>query len=196
MHGTGVVVILDGPALVGRSTTLAGLQAAWPAIRSGPLLGAGLDAMLAGFGPVRPRWQELVGPQRTGARPGGDDQPLTWGPLGRELLSGLHRSAAAWAHAGFDVAVDHDVIDRATLADLADAFDGLVTVHVLLTCDQDVLDARAEELGHATEVVAHRPPPAVRSPHVLLDTTSASTEELVAPILELVVARTAGEPRS
>lgn len=60
MSEPGVVVVLDGPALVGRSTTLAGLQAAWPKARPGPLLEVGLDTMLRSFGPGARRWQKLV----------------------------------------------------------------------------------------------------------------------------------------
>src|SRR6056300_2116684 len=59
--GSGVVLVLDGPSSVGKSTTLAALQRRWPTVRSGPLVVAGLDATRALLGPGgRGRWTELV----------------------------------------------------------------------------------------------------------------------------------------
>ena len=187
---TGLVVVLDGPTMVGRSTTLHGLQRAWPEVRSGPLLEAGLDAALAAFGPSARRWAELVLPS---APPADASHPrVSWGPLGRELIAGMHRVAATWARAGMDVAMDHSLFNHATVADLHAAMEGLELLHVGLVCDPDVLDDREREGGSQTrglavaQLRAHRDE--VR-PDLLLDTTEATTEELVELILAEVAAR-------
>ncbi len=193
MSDTGMVVVLDGPTMVGRTTTLHGLQRAWPEVRSGPLLEAGLDAALAAFGPSARRWAELVLPS---APPADAAHPrVTWGPLGRELVAGMHRVAATWARAGMDVAMDHTLFNHGTVTDLHAATEGLEVLHVGLICDPDVLDDREREAGSRTrglavaQLRAHREE--VR-PDLLLDTTEATTEELVEAILAEVAARTSG----
>lgn len=243
MGETGLVVVLDGPTLVGRSTTLAGLQAAWPQVRSGPLLEVGLDLMLRSFGPGARRWQRLVLP--TAARGQGDQHAVPhdpvanpdgrspheaddqvgrtlaadvvdidlgpdpdeddmswmarsghgsmtglapgvwWGPLGREVVRGMHRAVAAWAHAGIDVAVDHLLVDRATAQDLNRAMDGLRMVHVGLVCDPDVLEARESEarLPVGTAAAQQHAAGQITDRDLILDTSQSSTGELVEAIL-------------
>ncbi|TVR18168.1 MAG: hypothetical protein EA387_15130 [Nitriliruptor sp.] len=193
MSGPGLVLVLDGPTMVGRSTTLHALQRAWPRVRSGPLLEAGLDSALAAFGPSAGRWAELVLP--SAPPPDAEHPRITWGPLGRELVAGMHRVAAAWARAGMDVAMDHSLFNHATVVDLEVALEGLEVVHVGLVCDPDVLDDREREVGSRTrglavaQLRAHR---AEVRPDVVLDTTEATTEELVEVILEEVAARLQG----
>lgn len=190
MSGPGLVLILDGPTMVGRSTTLHALQRAWPQVRSGPLLEAGLDAALDAFGPSAARWSELVLP--SAPPPGAEHPRVSWGPLGRQLVVGMHRVVAAWAHSGMDVAMDHSVFDHTTMADLHAALEGLEVVHVGLVCDPDVLDDREREAGSPTpglavaQLRAHR---AQVRPDLVLDTTEATTEELVEEILDAVAAR-------
>lgn len=191
MSDTGMVVVLDGPTMVGRTTTLHGLQRAWPEVRSGPLLEAGLDAALAAFGPSARRWAELVLP--SAPPPDAAHPRVTWGPLGRELVAGMHRVAATWARAGMDVAMDHTLFNHATVADLQAATEGLAVLHVGLICDPDVLEDRELEAGSRTrglavaQLRAHREE--VR-PDLVLDTTEATTEELVEVILAEVAVRT------
>lgn len=189
MSGDGIVLVLDGPTQVGRSTTLAALQRAWPQVRSGPLLAVGLDATLAAFGPTRGRWSELVLPS---APPADADPPrIAWGPLGRELVTGMHRAAATWARQGVDVGLDHTLFDHATVVDLEEALAGLTVVHVRLVCDPDVLEDREREAGSPTPGLAVAQLLAQRDdahPDLVLDTTEATTEELVEVILADVAA--------
>jgi chloramphenicol 3-O phosphotransferase len=185
----GLVVVLDGPSGVGRSTTLAALQQAWPQVRGGPLLDIGLDRAVAALGRPRWRWWDLIEhhePDRDGGLKVG------WGPLGREFVAGLHRAAAAWAAAGFDVVLDHVLVDHATVSDLRATLADLEVVHVGLTCDLDVLEAREEETdgavpGRAAAQWARSR--AVRGRDALLDTTEATTEEIVEVLLEVVRTR-------
>jgi chloramphenicol 3-O-phosphotransferase len=185
----GIVVVLDGPRCVGRTTTLAALQQAWPAVRSGPLLESGLGAALAAFGPGARRWRELVMPTAPAVSPGAY---VGWGPLGRELVVGMHRSAAAWAHAGIDVVIDHVLLDHLTARDLQAALIGLTVLHVGLTCHPDVLEDRERAvhgsgIGTAAAQSAATRDVAVRD--LVLDTTEATTEELVETILAAVERR-------
>lgn len=183
MSAPGLVVVLDGPSCVGRATTAAALQDAWPQVRTGPLLTAGITAMLAGFGPARRRWSELVLPD---VATGPGELAASWGPLGRELIVGMHRAAAAWARAGTDVVLTHVLLDRAIAADLAEACAGLGVLTVGLTCDDDVLEDRAAELGRspAAAIAQARTARGIVAHDLVLDTTQTSTDELVDALLE------------
>ncbi|MEX0952369.1 MAG: hypothetical protein WDZ26_00910 [Nitriliruptoraceae bacterium] len=140
----GLVVVLDGPSGVGTSTTLAALQKAWPRVRTEPLLDVGLDQTLTAFGPQLDRWWDLLTPV-TG--PHGSSR-VHWGPLGRELVGAMHRVAATWATSGWDVALDHLLLDRTTVSDLRSTLAGLPVLHVGLTCNAEVLEERgADEFG-------------------------------------------------
>ncbi|MGA1078615.1 MAG: hypothetical protein ACO3VG_06595, partial [Nitriliruptoraceae bacterium] len=50
MSRPGLLLVLDGPSAVGRSTTLRALADVWPDRRGGTLLEAGLDAAVAALG--------------------------------------------------------------------------------------------------------------------------------------------------
>lgn len=188
MSAPGLLVVLDGPLAVGRRTTAAALQQAWPEIRSGPLLAAGLASMLAALGPAQRRWEGLV-LSSTDAMAA--DQ---WGPLGRELVAGMHRAATAWAHQGADVVLDTVLLDRAAAADLDAACAGLTVVTVGMRCDLDVLESRAEELGYspAAARAQARAARGIVDHDLVVDTTGQTTSEVVADILEVVARRVRG----
>ena len=181
------MLVLDGPSSVGKSTTLAGLQRRWPTERSGPLVAAGLDATRALLGSGgRGRWADLV--DRVEPSVAGLPPRFRYGPLGREMVTGMHRSAATWARAGFDVGLDHCIVDTAMLADLRRACDGVPLVVIGMTCDPVVLDDRESDRD---DVVAGRS--AAQRAAVLdvahestIDTTAATTNELVEEVLGIV----------
>ena len=190
MSEPGLVVIVDGPSCVGRSTTVAALQAAWPEVRGGPLLAIGLEAMLASFGPSQSRWRPLVAPSVSPSvsASDGDDQhevgQARWGPLGIELIEAMHRAVGAWAHAGVDVVVDHLLLDKATARDLATVLAGLGTIHVGLVCDPDILEDRERErYGTATAVAQQQTTQDVAVRDLVLDTSQSTTDELVEAVL-------------
>jgi chloramphenicol 3-O phosphotransferase len=181
----GLVVVLDGPSSVGKTTVLELLQDRWADLRSRPLLEAGLDRTLWSIGqPALMRWWPLI--QQYG--PHGADPPtqVGWGPLGRELTASMHRAAATWAADGWDVAMDHVLLDGATVADLRDALAGLTVVHVGLTCDEDELARREAErddrtLGQA--VVQARVTREVCRRDLVLDTTAATPQETTSALV-------------
>lgn len=184
MSGAGLVLVVDGPGLVGRSTTIAALQRRWTELRDGPLLEVGIDAALAALGPALGRWYELVMPHgRTG--PEGRVGVPAWGPMGRELVAGMHRAAAAWARAGFDVAVEHTLLDRGSLVDLEAAACELRVFHVAMVCHPDVLEDRERVAGRPLgQAVAEQAAGAgILQPDLRVDTSETTTDELVDTIL-------------
>jgi chloramphenicol 3-O phosphotransferase len=183
----GLVLVLDGPSSVGKSTTLEALQRRWPVEQSGPLVAAGLDATRALLGPGgRGRWADLV--DRIEPSVAGRPPRFRYGPLGRELVSGMHRSAATWARSGFDVGLDHCLVDRAMLADLRRACDGVPLLVIGMTCDPVVLDDREIERRDVVQgrSAAQRAAVLEVQHEVTVDTTEATTEEVVAEMLAIV----------
>lgn len=183
----GLVVVLDGPSSVGRSTTLAALQRRWPAERSGPLVAAGLDATRALLGPGgRGRWADLI--DRVEPSVAGRPPTFRYGPLGRTMIAGMHRSAASWAQAGLDVGLDHCIVDRAMLADLRRACDGVPLVVIGMTCDPVVLDDREADRHDVTpgRSAAQRATLLEGAHDAVVESTAATTEELVEEVLAIV----------
>ena len=187
MSAPGLVLVLDGPSSVGKSATLAVLQQRWPEVRPGPLVEVGIGHTLDALGPSFGRWRTLI----EHVEHHGDDPPerVTWGALGRELVAGMHRAAAAWSRAGFDVAVDHVLLDRSTASDLAEALDGLPVLHVGLTCDEEELARREADrddptLAHAVAQLAASRDAAVRD--VVIDTTDRAVTDVAELVLRHV----------
>ena len=73
------------------------------------------------------------------------------GALGRRLFAAYRRTAAAWAHAGFDVLVDDVCFDEQCVRDWEDALNGLRVTWVALSCDPQV--AAARELARGDRLV-------------------------------------------
>jgi chloramphenicol 3-O-phosphotransferase len=184
---TGLVVVLDGPSSVGKTTTLRALQAAWLISQEAPLVEAGLDAARAALGPVGGgRWADLV--DRVEPSIAGRPPVFRYGPLGREMVAGMHRAAAAWARAGLDVVMDHVLIDSAMLTDLRTVMDGVPLLLVGLTCDQVVLDDREVDRDDVVQGRSAAQRAAVLEVEHLhtIDTTAATTAEVVAELLDIV----------
>jgi len=196
----GLVLVLDGPSSVGKSTTLAALQRRWPVEQSGPLVAAGLDAVRASLGPASlgpapgpssgqsgaGRWAELL--DRVEPSLAGRPPRFRYGPLGRELVSGMHRAAATWARSGLDVGLDHCIVDTAMLADLRRACDEVPLLIIGMTCDAVVLDDREADRRDVVpgRSAAQRAAVLEVRHRLSVDTTEATTEEAVAEILEHV----------
>ena len=183
----GMVLVLDGPSSVGKSTTLEALQRRWPVERSGPLVAAGLDATRALLGPGgRGRWAELI--DRVEPSVAGRPPRFRYGPLGREMIATMHRAAATWARAGFDVGLDHCIVDTAMLADLRRACDGVPLLVIGMTCDPDVLDDRESDRSDVVQgrSAAQRAAVLEVEHQAVIETTESTTEEVVAEVMELV----------
>ncbi len=72
---------------------------------------------------------------------------LRLGELGRRLFAAYRRTAALWAHAGFDVVVDDVAFDEEAVRDWHDALDGLAVTWVAVQCEPEVADRRERERG-------------------------------------------------
>lgn len=190
----GLVLVLDGPSSVGKSTTLAALQRRWPLEQSGPLIDAGLDAARASLGPASSGqaslgraggggWADLL--ERVEPSVAGRPPRFRYGPLGRELVSGMHRSAAAWARSGLDVGMDHCIVDTAMLADLRRGCDGVPLLVIGMTCDPVVLEDREADRNDVVPGRSAAQRAAVLEVHheAVIDTTEATTDEVVADVL-------------
>ena len=195
----GLVLVLDGPSSVGKSTTLAALQRRWPEEQSGPLIVAGLDAARASLGQASSGqaslgrasgsrasgggWADLL--ERVEPSVAGRPPRFRYGPLGRELVSGMHRSAAAWARSGLDVGMDHCIVDTAMLADLRRACDGVPLLVIGMTCDPVVLEDREADRHDVVPGRSAAQRAAVLEVHheAVIDTTEATTDEVVADVL-------------
>ncbi len=183
----GLVLVLDGPSSVGKSTTLAMLQRRWPVEQSGPLIGVGLDATRAALGAGGSgRWADLL--DRVEPSVAGRAPRFRYGPLGRELVNGMHRAAAAWARSGLDVGLDHCILDTAMLGDLRRACDGVPLLMIGMTCDPVVLDDREADRREVQpgRSAAQRAAVLEVEHELVVDTTESTTEEVVAEVLDHV----------
>ncbi len=180
----GLVLVLDGPSSVGKSTTLAMLQRRWPIEQSGPLIGVGLDASRSAIGEGGSgRWADLMDRVEPGVA--GRPPRFRYGPLGRELVSGMHMAAAAWARSGLDVGLDHCILDTAMLSDLRRACEGVPLLLIGMTADPVVLDDREADRRDVQpgRSAAQRAAVLEVEHEIVVDTTESTTEEVVAEVL-------------
>jgi chloramphenicol 3-O-phosphotransferase len=181
------VLVLDGPSSVGKSTTIAALQERWPRDHAGPLVAPGIDAARELLGPGgRGRWADLV--ERVEPSVAGRPPRFRYGPLGRELIAGMHLAAGAWARRGFDVAIDHCIVDTSMLADLRRSCDGMPLLIIGMTCDPVVLDDRELDRSDVRpgRSAAQRASVVGVEHRDTIDTTSATTDEVVADVMAIV----------
>jgi len=143
-----VIVLLNGTSSSGKTTLAKALQRALP----DPYLHLGIDTVVFAL-PGRwldvPLWHEVF--LYRGADP---ELEITAGPLGDKLVKALHRMVAAAAAAGWDVLVDHVLLDPRWVADAVDVLGGHPLLCVGVRCQlQEVLrrerQRRDRTLGQA-----------------------------------------------
>ncbi len=108
------IVVLNGTSSAGKTTVAKALQRQLDE----PYVLAGIDQAVFMLPPqylVPPLWgrvfeYEYAGGELTAIRPG---------PLGHDLMAALHRAVGAYAEAGLHVIVDHVLLDRRWLDDMA-----------------------------------------------------------------------------
>ena len=141
----GTVVVLNGPWSSGKSTLARELQDRW----DGPLLEAGLGRHLAML-PRRylsSRWPEIYVYSYAAD---GSIASISVGPVGERLHRAMHRSVARLGRGGFDVVVDHVLLDGRWAGDLAEALSQVPAVFVGVRCPLEVLEARERERADRT----------------------------------------------
>ncbi|HEY0640823.1 MAG TPA: AAA family ATPase [Pseudonocardiaceae bacterium] len=139
-----MIIVLNGASSSGKSTLAAAVQAVMPV----PYLTIGVDTVVFGL-PRRwlnpPLWHEVYRYRETpdGLRIGG-------GPLGDRLMAGLHRMVAGAAGAGWDVVVDHVLLEPRWVADLEEVLAGHPVLRVGVRCPLDELERRERARGDRT----------------------------------------------
>lgn len=190
----GRIVVLNGTSSSGKSTLAKALQAALPE----PALAVGIDTFVFAL-PKRyldqPLWSEVFRYVRDDATSPDGPFRIETGPLGEELVSGMHRSVAALAAAGLDVIVDHVLLEAAWLDEcrrLWTDFDWwLVGVHCpLALVEERERDRRDRTLGQAAAQFAVVHAHGARY-DVEVDTSELSPESAAARIVAAL-----SEPRS
>jgi chloramphenicol 3-O phosphotransferase len=108
-----MIIVLNGTSSSGKTTLAKALQRHLP----DPLLAIGIDTVVFAL-PGRwldpPGWHEVFRYAEEG-----DSLTITAGPLGDRLVAGLHRMVAGLADLGWDVVVDHVLLDAGWVRDAA-----------------------------------------------------------------------------
>lgn len=192
----GRIIVLNGTSSSGKSTLAKALQAALPE----PALVIGIDTFVFAL-PSRyldqPLWSEVF---RYVRDDGATDGPfrIETGPLGEELVSGMHRSVAALATAGLDVIVDHVLLEAAWLDECGRLWSDREWWLVGVRCPLAVVEQRERErrdrtLGQAAAqyavVHAH-----AGTYDVEVDTSELSPETAAARIVAAIDERRSRRP--
>lgn len=140
MHGT--IVILNGTSSSGKSTTAKALQNALP---GAPYLHAGIDNFIfmlpkAWINP--PLWSQVFEYDYDDA---GNITRIRAGQMGHQLIGAMHNAVAGLARRGFNVIVDHVLLEPAWLEDCLTAFDGLNTYLIGVKCPLEVVEQRERD---------------------------------------------------
>jgi chloramphenicol 3-O phosphotransferase len=191
------LILITGPAAVGKSTVARGVQAELS--RDGALwLVMELDVFARGLSrdwiAVEGRAGRHAERGFTYARAADGSVGLSLGPDGRRVLAAFHRAVAAMVRSGVGVICETIVYDEADWADWSDALDGISAVWVKLGAPVGVLEARETAdrspvfQGLARGMAAR---PAVGVFDVEADTAAETAEAIVGRIVG-VMARTGG----
>ncbi len=128
---TGKIIILNGVSSSGKTTLIKGLQD----VRTEPFLEMGLDKFIWMF-PKRyldqPLWDQLLG------------QANAAGPLGNQMVYGMHRAIRAAAECGLNILADHVLLTREWIQDAAQSFADMEAYLIGVRCDLSILEAREE----------------------------------------------------
>lgn len=127
MNGT--VLILNGTSSAGKSTLVRAIQATLEE----PFLEAGLDKFLwmlpSPYLNDPALWARVMTPTRAG-------------PIGMQLVSGMHHSIAALARAGNHVVADHVLVDERWLRECAELLAELPAHFIGVRCALEVVEER------------------------------------------------------
>ncbi len=160
----GVVVLLNGPSSVGKTSIQTELQKISPK----PFLRVGIDTFfdalieepdLSSFQETKQFVQhtaqgELIrGVQLLQDQDGFPIVPLTIGPAGFRIIQGMHRAIAAYVKAGNNLVVDYIQYDPTWRADLLHALEGLKAYYVKVHAPLEVIEQR--EKSRNTSPVGH-----------------------------------------
>jgi chloramphenicol 3-O phosphotransferase len=152
---SGIVIILNGASASGKSTIQKELQKLFPT----PYLGIGLDTFFVGVLPERfvigPRLENDIDPAlvmqgvpSTNAD-GNRLFNLIIGPVGDQVMHGMHHAIAAYAKQGNDCIVDYITYKKEWITDLCNALDSITVYFVGVDCPLDILEQREKARGRS-----------------------------------------------
>lgn len=133
----GTIIILNGTSSSGKSCILHALQD----ILEEPYLDAGIDKfiwMLPERYLDRPLWDDVLG------------MAVRAGPVGNQLISGMHQAIAVLSRTGINVIVDHVLVDPDWLLECIDLFHELPVLLVGIRCPLEVLVQREQARKNRT----------------------------------------------
>jgi chloramphenicol 3-O phosphotransferase len=133
----GTVLVLNGTSSSGKTSLVRALQRCLDE----PYLDAGLDKflfMLPGRYLDRPLWDEVLG------------LATQAGPLGRQLVRGMHQAIAALAGAGNNVLADHVLVEADWVRECAALLADLPAYLVAVRCPLAVAEAREQARENRT----------------------------------------------
>lgn len=135
------IIILNGTSSAGKSTLAKALQAQFDK----PYLHAGIDNyifMLPKKYLNPPLWGEIFHYVYT---PDGAIGAIETGEMGQQLISAMHHSVKALADAGFNVIVDHVILDRLWLSEMAQLFSAHRMWLVGVLCPLAIVEQREKD---------------------------------------------------
>jgi len=145
---TGNILILNGTSSSGKTSIVRALQE----LLDAPYLDAGIDKFLWML-PKRylnePLWHEVF--EYIWHKDDGTAKPeIMAGPLGHQLMSGMHHAIAVLARAGNNVIADHVLVEKRWLQECADLFSDFQAWFVGIRCPLEVLERRERERSDRT----------------------------------------------
>ena len=134
------IIILNGTSSAGKTTLARALQQYFVK----PYLLAGIDKyvfMLPSKYLNQPLWSDVF----TYDYEKDKISAVRTGPLGHRLVSAMHHSVAAIAHSGFDVIVDHVILEQAWLSEMATLFSEFTIYFIGIRCPLAVVEQRERD---------------------------------------------------
>jgi len=129
---SGTLLVINGTSSSGKTSMVKSIQN----LSDRPFLDAGLDKyiwMLPGRYRAQPLWNEVLGKADVA------------GFTGHRLVMAMHRAAVSLCDAGWDVCLDHVLVERAWAMDLAQVCQNTRAFLIGVECSLEVLEKRERE---------------------------------------------------
>jgi chloramphenicol 3-O phosphotransferase len=194
---TGKIILINGTSSSGKTTLARELQRIWPS----PLLYLGID-MVIGMLPFAYTGEGGCATQGFAMRIGADERGptahLEIGPAGQKLNRHLAELASRLAGDGFDLVIDHVILDDPTLGELVEELPADRTWFIGVHCEGAVADAREQARDDRFAGTARTQRPLVHAGNrfydLEIDTSAVEAASLAVKIADLV--NGAGSPSS
>lgn len=196
MPGPGIVIVLNGPSAVGKSSMQKGIQDSFEE----PYLATGIDQLMLHMVPDRYLLQDVsdkkqvLWTETTKDAQGAPLHYLHFGPKGYRFLDGLHHTIRSLALCGNNAVVDYVALEEPWLPRLAEVLDGLRAYLVGVDAPLSVLEEREKSRPYPAGIArAHYEVVHKHGIYDLrLDTSVRSVKECTEAVRELIHRR--GDP--